>query len=602
MSLLTILPRGSRRVGADLDLVPLAFAMGMAGGLIEGAGHMLLQALNFLDNSWYPIIWIAAFFNALLVSLGALVLAAISAMFGPRDRIRGLAVFAITIAACVPWTALILKQWMQSYAILLLTIGIAVAFARAFRRDETAVLKRARAGLPWLVGVSLLALVSIEGGSRLQERIATSRLPAAANDAPNVLVVVVDTLRADHLSTYGYSRATSPTIDRFAREGVLFENAIAASSYTLPSHVSILSGLYGNQHGIEWHNSHGSQRRTYPVLPQVLLGHGYRTGAFSGNTFYFAREHGFGRGFLHFEDYFHSFADRMFRTAFGGIATHAMRRLGYLDLPGRKLATDANREVLDWLGEDRHPFFVVVNYLDAHDPYLPPAPYRNKFTATPNPGGLINAEVFGQRQLSSQEFDSEVAAYDGAIAYVDAQIDTLIKALRARSPSRELLVVLTSDHGEEFGEHGAYMHARSLYREVIHVPLIVWKPGQVPAGRRIGTPVSNAAIPATVMDLLGLDGSMFGVKSVGPLWKDGGGEIGAPAPRSDLKQRPWAEEGSPVRLGTLQSVVTPDYHFIESDHGTQELFAPASDPGESKNLVGQPSLKSEVDRHRALLK
>jgi arylsulfatase A-like enzyme len=587
----------NRGVGANTDLLALALAMGLAGGLIEGVGHMALQRLGFLDNSWYQIIWIAAFFNGLLVTAAAALLIVARSFLPDRFRVRPLIVFAVAAAASVPCTALILKQWMKPYAILFLTIGIAVAVARWFSRRPERVLRTARAGLPWLLALSLLACIGIEGGFALRERIGTWKLPPVAREAPDVLVIIIDTLRADHLSSYGYKRPTSPAIDRLAGRGTLFENAFSASSYTLPSHASILTGLYPSQHGVEWDTSHHSHYADFPNLAQVLQDRGYRTGAFSGNTFYFAREHGFGPGFLHFDDYFHSLPDMAFRTAFGGIATHALRQVGFEDQPARKRASDINRAALKWLDRDTdNPFFVVLNYIDTHDPYLPPQPYRSRFSSQLNPGGLINAEVYGRRKLSPQQIESEIEAYDGAVAFVDDQIDALITALQQRHSPRELLVVITSDHGEEFGEHGSLMHGRHLYREVIHVPLIIWQPGKVPAGKRIVQPVSNTAIPATIMNLLGREEALFPGAPLRSLWEASSSMQASTPPLSELKKRPWVEDQAPVLYGSLRSVVSSNLHYIENDGRGRELFDWTIDPLESSNLVNEHQFKATVEQ------
>ena len=148
----------------------------------------------------------------------------------------------------------------------------------------------------------------------------SSKLPAAAGDAPNVLVIVVDTLRADHLSSYGYARPTTPNIDRIATEGVLFENAVATSSWTFPSHASLLTGRYQYEHGMDKIREmpavggNAFSANGLPTLGEVLMQKGYRTGAFSANRTYFTHDLGFGRGFIHFEDYFHSPSDMFVRT------------------------------------------------------------------------------------------------------------------------------------------------------------------------------------------------------------------------------------------------------------------------------------------------
>ncbi len=381
----------------------------------------------------------------------------------------------------------------------------------------------------------LLAFIFIEGGSRLRERFAINQLPPASPSSPNVLLIVADTLRSDHLASYGYSRQTTPAIDALAAEGVLFENSFSTSSYTLPSHASLLTGRYPRDHHVEWDTSHRPPKRAVPNLPQELQSIGYRTGAFSANTFFFTREHGFGRGFLHFEDFFHSLSDMAWRTAYGGIVTRYVRpRIGLEDLPGRKYAVDVTAEAERWIRRDtERPIFVIANYIDCHDPYLPPQPFRSKFSTIKNPGGLINSKLHIPKSLTDEQLQSEIDAYDGAIAYIDSQVSRLVSAVQKMTPDRELLVIFTSDHGEEFGEHGGFLHQRHLYRELIQVPLIVWEPGHVPRGKRLSQPVSNASIPATVMGLLERDSDLFPVPSLEPLWEGIAHGLSAPDGRTE---------------------------------------------------------------------
>lgn len=587
---------------ADRSLPLLGVVLGLNTGLLEGVGHLVLQRLGVLDNSWYPIIWIAAVFNALVVGSAGLIAAAVVSRRPADTRLRTLAVFSLILLAIVPLFALMLKEWIYRYAIVLLTLGTATALARWYGPREPQILGAARRVLGWSIGLTLVAFVVIEGGTRLQERLSTSRLPPASAASPDVLLIVVDTLRSDHLASYGYARQTSPKIDALAAEGVLFENSFATSSYTLPSHVSILTGQYSRDHQVEWDTSHRWPEGAGPTLPEALQEKGYRTGAFSANTFYFTREHGFGRGFLHFDDFFHSLADMAWRTAYGALVNRFVRpRLGFENLPGRRLAADVSDAAGRWIGRDTdRPFFVTLNYMDAHDPYLPPEPYRSKFATAPNPGGLINSKLHIPSSLTAEQLQTELDAYDGSIAYIDDQISRLLSTIQAMARPRGLVVIVTSDHGEEFGEHGGFLHQRHLYREVIQVPLIVWGPGRVPSGMRVRQPVSNASIPATVMELLDEDSPSFPVQSLRQLWE--GGQADFPAPLSELKHMPWAFPATaPIRFGSMRSLVDGSWHYIEQDGRGHQLFAWPTDPREATNLGAEPGLQGVVARFREKL-
>jgi len=583
-------------------LPALGVSLGLTAGLLEGVGHMVLQYFEVLDNSWYPIIWIAAVFNGLLVGAAGVVAAAILVLRPASARLRVLAVFSLFLLAVVPVLALMLKEWIYPYAILLLTLGTSAFLARRYLRRESWIRPARHSALGWSVGATVVACVAIEGGALLQERVATAQLPPARASAPNVLLIIVDTLRADHLASYGYARNTSPAIDTLAAQGVLFENSFSTSSYTLPSHASILTGRYPRDHAVEWDTSHQPPDQVVPTLPAVLQTQGYRTGAFSANTFFFTREHGFGRGFLHFADFFHSWADMAWRTAYGGIATRVVRPwLGWEDLPARKRAIDVSDEAGRWINADAgRPFFVTVNYMDVHDPYLPPQPYRSRFSVMPSPGGLVNSKLHVPESLSDEQLQGEIDAYDGGISYIDEQVSRLLSIIQSRTSDRQLLVIVTSDHGEEFGEHGGFLHQRHLYREVIHVPLIVWEPGRVPAGRRLSQPVSNASIPATIMELLGADPAPFLVPSLKPLWEDA--QASFPSPLAELKHMPWAGHGAPIQFGSMRSIIDASWHYIEQNGRSPLLFAWPTDRREALNLAGRTELQGAMERLRALVR
>src|SRR5437870_8434380 len=175
-----------------------------------------------------------------------------------------------------------------------MALGVALAFTRWIAKSEASCVTCLKKSTPWLAAVFLLTLWAIQGGKWAHEKIAVARLPAAPQSAPNVLVIVLDTLRADHLSSYGYSRPTSPEIDRIASQGVLFENAIAPCSWSLPSHASLLTGRAPSEHGMQnvqampWPGWGEKSFSGYHALGEVLRYRGYSTGAFSENRIYFS--------------------------------------------------------------------------------------------------------------------------------------------------------------------------------------------------------------------------------------------------------------------------------------------------------------------------
>ena len=575
----------------------LAAWAGLVTGLLEGAGLLGFQELGWLN--WNvaqlavasEILWISPVFDLLLFSAAGLVLWAL-ARWLPRLAWTRIATFVLLLMAFFDLLALSGK--IRLAGAIVLAAGLATVCSRWIAKREEPAARFRRRSLPWVAALTVLLVAGVEGGLWWEESRAEAKLPAAAAGQSNILVIVVDTLRADHLSGYGYGRATSPNVDRLAEKGVLFENTMATSSWTLPSHASLLTGLYPFEHGAE---EEPLDARS-PVIGEALMGRGYRTGAFSANYLFFSRPRGFGRGFIRFEDFFNSAADMAQRTVYGRkFEIYVRRPLGFEDLPSRKLAADINRSVLRWIDRDgKRPFFAFLNYFDVHDPYLPPEPYRSRFAKVKKPGGIINEYVErGNPRLTAEQLQSEVDAYDGAIAYMDEQVRRLLEELAKRGLEKNTLVVFTSDHGEMLGEHGGMLvHRNSLYREVIRVPLIFYQPGTVPAGVRVARPVTNAALPATLLDLIGAGGqSTFPGPSLAEAWRNADARVAWPEPLAEIAQMPFeVMKKYPVYSGWLKSLLNEQWHFIAHQKERAELYDLTNDPGESRNLAATPEGES----------
>jgi arylsulfatase A-like enzyme len=493
-------------------------------------------------------------------------------------------------------------------ASLLLAFGIAVAFSRYLRTREQPAARLWRRSILALGPTLLLVIAAIQGGTWLTERRAASNLPSAPSGSPNVLVVVLDTLRADHLSSYGYLRGTTPEIDKVAGHGVLFENAIAPSSWTLPSHASLLTGRSVYEHGMgnvqpmPWPGWGKSSLNGLPTLGEALQKRGYRTGAFSANRIYFTSNVGLGRGFIHFEDYFYSVGDSFVRTQFGrefarlymnrsskSTFTRAFRTLGlgsWLDKDSegsgdyggvygvRKRASEVNRESLRWVERDRqHPFFAFLNYLDVHYGYGGPAGY-------PKP---------------AWSHGTAIDEYDAGLKYDDDCIGQLLTQLDQLGVLRNTIVVITSDHGEGLGDHGLIYHGAALYRELVRVPLIISYPGHVPEGIRVHRPVANTAIAGTVMDLITGNENQFPGPPLSLLWSKSATAIW-PDPASELPQTNTVVAADRLLQGKIQiatdgwmkSIVTPRWHLIVHQKHGEQLFDWQADPGELRNVAKTP--------------
>ena len=592
-------------------LVLIAAWFGIFAGLTEGVGLLLFQRINWaqwgrLMHVSEEVLWISPLVDLFFFLIVTLLVWLISRCSWRVPPIR-LLVFLLTFLTIYDW--LTLTNRLYHRACIVLALGVAVAFTRWITKREASNISFWKTSAPWLAVVFLLTLVAIQGEKWTHERIAVAKLQAAPQSSTNVLVIVLDTLRADHLSSYGYPRATSPEIDRIASQGVLFENAIAPCSWSLPSHASLLTGRVPSKHGMQnvqsmpWLGWGKNSLGGYPTLGDVLKERGYRTGAFSANRVYFTRNVGLGRGFVHFEDYFDSVGDSFVRTLYGrefarlylnrtekSKVTRALRYLGlesWLDKDSegsgdfggaygvRKRASVVNQELLHWIDRDqRHPFFAFLNYLDVHYSYGGPQDY-------PEP---------------DWDRGTTIDEYDAGLKYVDDYIGRLLRELEQRGLTRNTIVVITSDHGESLGAHGLTYHGAALYRELIQVPLIISYPPQIPPGLRVTAPVSNTAIAATIMDLLGA-GDQGAFAFPGPplnaLWKSPKAQANWPDPISELAQTDIivpadrvVEGKIPIATnGWMRSVVTPRWHLITHEKLGHQLYDWTNDPDESRNLI-----------------
>ena len=582
---------------------------GIVAGLTEGVGLLLFQRINWaqwgrLMHVSKEVLWISPLVDLFFFLIVTLLVWLLS-RFSQRIPAIRLLVFVLMFLTIYDW--LTLTNRLYHRACVILALGVSVAFTRWIAKKEAASITFWKRSTPWLFAVFLLSLSAIQGGKWAHERIAVAKLPAVSQSTPNVLVIVLDTLRADHLSSYGYSRATSPEIDRIASQGVLFENAIAPCSWSLPSHASLLTGRPPSQHGMQnvqpmpWWGWRKNGLGGFPTLGEVLKHRGYRTGAFSANRVYFTRNVGLGRGFIHFEDYFDSVGDSFVRTLYGrefarlylnrtekSKVTRALRYMrleswldkdseGSGDFGGaygvRKRASAVNQELLQWIDRDRrHPFFAFLNYLDVHYSYGGPRGY-------PKP---------------DWDRETTIDEYDAGLKYVDDYIGRLLRELEQRGLARNTIVIITSDHGESLGAHGLTYHGAALYRELIQVPLIISYPPQIPSGLRVKPPVSNTAIAATIMDLLGAgDQAVFPGPSLSALWKSPKVQSW-PDPISELAKTDIivpsdrvVEGKIPIATnGWMRSLVTPQWHLIAHEKFGYQLYNWADDPDESRNLIG----------------
>jgi choline-sulfatase len=360
-------------------------------------------------------------------------------------------------------------------------------------------------------------------------------LAAAGAEQPNVILITLDTVRADRMGFLGSKLGLTPQLDALASQSVVFEHAYSQAPITPVSHATILTGTFPQYHGIR--NFGDRLPPSVPFLPDILHAQGYQTGAFVGSIILDPKNgfaSGFERGFDVYNAGFH-------RQKTGERREASMQRRGEVTLGF----------VLEWLGQQKgHPFFLWFHLWDAHDPYNPPEPFRSRFPGAP---------------------------YNGGIAYVDATVGKLLDYLRNQGLYDNALIAVAADHGESLGEHGELTHSIFLYDATIHVPLLLKLPGNRFNGQRVNAAASLVDLTPTLLEALGQTPpkAMQG-RSLLPL-------IGNPHPGNDRpsfatgdhseRSFGWSALAS-LRIGNQLYVRAP----------SPELYDMASDPGEKINL------------------
>jgi arylsulfatase A-like enzyme/Flp pilus assembly protein TadD len=375
----------------------------------------------------------------------------------------------------------------------------------------------------------------------------TTLLPAR----DNILLITIDTARADHFGMYGYARARTRHLDQLAAEGVRFDRAFSTAPITLTAHASIFTGLYPFEHGVR-NNGNFYLPQQYETLATVLKGQGYRTAAFV-SAFVLDRRYGLARGF-------DTYDDRMQGAQPQVVSLEAERRGDRTDL--------ALTAWLDAQPTDRaSPFFVWLHLYDPHEPYRPPPPFRDAFADQP---------------------------YDGEIAFTDAIIADVLEKLRTHALLDRTIVAVIGDHGESLGDHGEETHSMFVYDAAIRVPFILWRPGRIPAGRVVVDPVRGIDLAPTLLELVGAP----------PLKAPHAHSLVATIQqRRDAGPRPvYAETYLPqfyLNWAPLRTLRDDRWKYIEAP--APELYDVSRDPGETRNLyASQPqtaaAMRSALER------
>lgn len=432
-------------------------------------------------------------------------------------------------------------------------------------------------GAPQLAGIAGLAVVLTAAGHLSAEQHDPSVPPEFANAGTtvpkyNVVLISLDSLRADHVGCYGYERDTSPTIDRLASEGIRFANAISTSSWTLPTHLTMFTARYQISHGVT--DDTRTLASSIPTLGEIMKANGYRTGGFISGP-YVAGHYGYARGMDTYVDLSQGYDHR--REARATIASPAI-----------------NDNALEWLADNHSaPFFLFLHYFDIHYDFIPPAPYDTMFD--PDYTGTMDGTAFIERKDVNPEMDPRdlehiLALYDGEIRFTDAHVGKILDQLAAYGVLENTLVLLVSDHGDEFFEHGNKGHHRTVYDEVLRVPFVARLPKQARAGTVIDEQVSLVDVMPSILDFTGIEGpSDMEGQSVFQISDDDENE------REAIYAEFFDKRGFNVQLARRTETAKTIQHFNRITHpdgGGNELFLHPGDFHESNNLAEDAAQQS----------
>ncbi len=488
-------------------------------------------------------------------------------------------------------------------------IGLLLAYEVARRPPPP---RPSRALAAALASAALAIAVAVRGGAPAAELAAPKAGggPASA-EAPNVLVIVLDTLRADHVGAYGYARGTTPFLDSFASRASLFERALSSSAFTLPAHATLFTGLYPATHGadatddtslpsLEQLGRLGDIAPSRPLsrdavtLAEVARDAGLETGAVCANTAYLYAWYGLDQGF---DSYVDTPGQAVRRRPFGLALAKRVGgwRVGRLLESNERyawLAGEVNDVALRWLEPRRERrFFLFLNYMEPHDPYLPLPPWRDAFPRAWERLDDIDLAPIRERQreLLPDERERLVDAYDASVRSLDDQLRLLFERLDAWGLLERTLVVIAGDHGESFGEHNEMGHCNNVYQPEVHVPLLVREPGQR-EGRRVREPVHLADVMPTLLARAGLPAAP-GLQGADLF----GGARPLPVVAFMGRYLDLARAHPRFYDRTHTALVRGSWKLVVHSSGERELYDLESDPDERTDLAAaRPEIAAEL--------
>ena len=602
------LPAALQRITAALPgsglagLLLVAAAAGFAGGLAEATGEIVRHRVRHLPTGAFvsgELFWLAPVAAVFGLFTIAVALYAVDRLFRARGAVVGAGAFLLVAIAVFSFLRS-LAFGLAEYAVVILSAGAGIVFVRSIMRYPRGSRRVLRA-MVTTTAVALVFWAAVVPLSRLlKERRAISTLPAPPADAPNVLIVIWDAVRAQNLSLYGYERRTTPALEQLAERGVVFERAFSTAPWSLPSHASLFTG----QNPSEMTAGYSSPMdETHATIAEILSREGYATGGFTANLFYGSADYGIARGFTHYDSRPPLDLTTVAHTWWLSrtLTTRVRWQFGKRQTLLRRRADDVSRAFQRWVRRhgDR-PFLAVLNHFDAHEPYLAPEPYNLAFSNRQPRYWLVNdEEVYTDEVLS--EFKT---AYDTCILYLDSELQKLLDFLDREGKLDNTLIIVTADHGEEFGEYHRRVvgHSKTMRAQSLRVPLVIVPPGGTEATRRRDV-ASIRDVPATVMDVLGLaDRDPFpGValldheSAQAPAW--------SVIQLATMEQHRWARPSLvwPSAAGDMFSLFAENWHYIIDGRDGEQLYDLDRDPRQENNLVGDTTLTDVVERFRMAL-
>jgi arylsulfatase A-like enzyme len=615
------------------QVLALAAWCGLVAGLLE-VGTIIVRKHTYDYDHLYKLsrhfVWLTPLANlAIFLGVGMVFSMLVLSWRGRGGWLAMRLLGTLTLLAPI-WAA---SPWLYGPAGFVLALGISARLVPVLERHAAAFRRLVLYSFPVLAGVVFVLAAARFGGDRYTAWRAEARpLPSAGS--ANVLLIVLDTVGAGHLSLHGYNRPTSPALDEFASRGIRFDRANAPSSWSLVSHASIFTGRWPHELSAGWFTPLDGAHTT---IAEFLASRGYATAGFVANNAYCASDSGLDRGFAAYQDYVFP------RLSAFGMAVlvnrvidgidwvtkyleaeleldalwPAIQYVSWMIKDNRKEAAVINREFLDWLSRraaSERPFFAFLNYFDAHATYQVPQSGVNRFVVNPSKprevGLLADWLAMSMHGLAPYQIKFGRDCYDNCIAHLDEQIGRLIDELGRRAVLEHTWVIITSDHGESFGETpGIFWHGTSVYETQLHVPLVIMPPAGGPSPQVVRETVSLRDLAATIAHVSGFAGvSPFPGTSLARYWNQAAPASGR-APEqalAELVPLPYSTRDPSVlsrkRRWPQAAVTEGDWTYIRKEgEGREELYREHEGSPERRNLADHPAARPRLEKMRRAL-